>query len=1531
MFTRPSVTLAGLCLLAVLAGTTGCSRRPATPEEPIAKASPSVFAEFFARERVTEDGYLPEGAYEAAALHRDAMASAEPFFPTDPRFAMGGLWSYVGPRQLDDPSVAQTDPQLFPYSGRVNGVAHAPSNVNVHYVATAFGGVWRTNDRGASWTPLSDNWQFLHASSVAVRPNDSQTVLAGTGDMRMPFVWQAGGNATQFGIGIMRSTNGGNSWTNVAPQLAGLPISAIVYSTTNPNIVIAAQGSSVGAGPLLRSTASGALVGGASSFVACVQPNGTPVPNRNWQTIQVGTNAGGIEVFYAVATNGANPDLWQSTDLGATWTQIATPPAAAGTPVPWIATSATVPGRIYLYYSNGNGNAQFFFRNGNGAWQAFGGTIWDQGQNANVALATKIIQSNYNVHIGCLSTGGANPQDVIYIGNVGLYECAGPVAGNGNTFRPLLVNSIDNVTRRIHVDQHAFQRDPNNPTSAMIGNDGGVYRIAYAPAITNVANLNSNLGTTMFYHGAADANNSARLLGGTQDNGSPGSFQPGAAMNDWSMITTADGGFVAIHPANSNMQMTTQQGGTPSFVFTTDGWQTQTNIGQWQLPGGGGPAPYPFVVPIAFHPTLQGVALFGGTNRIDLWQQGVGWTGQVAGQALAAQVRSIAYDPLNPNLVYVGCTNGDLWRYNLAAPATANQIDNLGPTPLPGRSITSISPDPVNAGRVLVTVGGFAGAGQPGHVFELRPAAGGGQQWVPLDGAGAFSIPDIPVSDLKRDPGEPNVWYIATDVGVMMTPDGGGRWYNATAPLGMPNVHVMALSISTQPAPRLTAFTLGRGVWQIALGTPALESLTLDPATVVGGQTAMGRVRLTSPATVNSLVVLQADPAANVTLPGFVLVPSGQQDVEFEVVASPVAAPTDVVIRANRIGVTMEETLRIEPHEVASVTASRSPVRSGMTTRITVNLDRPTPVAKTVSLSSSHPAALPVPPNLAFAAGQQSAWVDVVAGDVLAQTAVTVGATLHFGLSQVVVDVIPTTLDAMETQPIEARGGANVVGRVYLTRRVNAPTTVRLVSSNPAIASVPADMVVAANALDGSFPVTVSGVNAETPVVITAILYGASVNTVFTALPTVLQGISFAPQNVYGGETTQMTVQLQGVAPAGGATVALASNSAAAPVPNSVLVPAGSNQATVPIQTAAVPEGVEAWITATYRGVERSERFWIHPQELETFFLQPASVTGGQTTTGRIELSGPAPAGGIEVALTSSDQVIQAPATVVVPAGESAHEFEIPTLPTLQSFGGWVQARLRNRTRTGNLTVIGLQSAALEVIPDQIVAGSQGTARITIAPAAPVGGITFEVRSSSSMASVPARVTVPAGANQVEFVVSATTQPTTSVEVSVTTKVGNLEVGDTFLLVPRVAQVRFIFSDLVSGSLPSKIAVQTRRLDGVVLGNLELTLDGSGRGSFSVPMLADFVLSAVSPRFLRKNTTINGAAPPDLLSIQLTNGDVNGDNTVNVADFLALRAAFGSTSSSTFWNPNADLDGNGSVGTNDFLILRRNFGRTGDS
>lgn len=101
-------------------------------------------------------------------------------------------------------------------------------------------------------------------------------------------------------------------------------------------------------------------------------------------------------------------------------------------------------------------------------------------------------------------------------------------------------------------------------------------------------------------------------------------------------------------------------------------------------------------------------------------------------------------------------------------------------------------------------------------------------------------------------------------------------------------------------------------------------------------------------------------------------------------------------------------------------------------------------------------------------------------------------------------------------------------------------------------------------------------------------------------------------------------------------------------------------------------------------------------------------------------------------------------------------------------------------------------------------------------------------------------------------------------------------------------------------------------------------LDTNLRGRYRVTVkLSHWLRAAQADVNIGNGTTLG-------VDFALKNGDVNGDNAVNVADFVALRNAFGSRPGTPGWNPMADLDGNGSVGTSDFLVLRKYYGLSGD-
>ncbi|AHG92457.1 hypothetical protein J421_4922 (plasmid) [Gemmatirosa kalamazoonensis] len=172
--------------------------------------------------------------------------------------------------------------------------------------------------------------------------------------------------------------------------------------------------------------------------------------------------------------------------------------------------------------------------------------------------------------------------------------------------------------------------------------------------------------------------------------------------------------------------------------------------------------------------------------------------------------------------------------------------------------------------------------------------------------------------------------------------------------------------------------------------------------------------------------------------------------------------------------------------------------------------------------------------------------------------------------------------------------------------------TLTLASSNPAVLPVPATLAVPGTFGLVQFQTTAGQVTAPTPVTLTATLNGVSTSNAVTVLPPSLQSLTVSSPNVSGGMPAGATLLLNGVAPTGGAVVALTSSTAAALPPSTVTVPAGSASVPVSIPTSDVATSTPATITASWNGTSVHTQLTVSPSPAPTSLtLTPTSFVGG--------------------------------------------------------------------------------------------------------------------------------------------------------------------------------------------------------------------------------------------------------------------------------------------------------------------------------
>jgi len=157
----------------------------------------------------------------------------------------------------------------------------------------------------------------------------------------------------------------------------------------------------------------------------------------------------------------------------------------------------------------------------------------------------------------------------------------------------------------------------------------------------------------------------------------------------------------------------------------------------------------------------------------------------------------------------------------------------------------------------------------------------------------------------------------------------------------------------------------------------------------------------------------------------------------------------------------------------------------------------------------------------------------------------------------------------------------------------------------------------------------------------------------------------------------------------------------------------------------------------------------------------PATVVGGAASTGTVTLTAAAPPGGASVTLGSASPAVIVPANVAVAAGATAANFPLATTVVTTTTAATISATYGGATKTAVLTVNPatpppplpvLASFALNHI--SVTGGTSVTGTVTLSAAAPAGGASVRLGSSSTLAAVPANVVVAAGATAASFTVT---------------------------------------------------------------------------------------------------------------------------------------------------------------------------------
>jgi subtilase family serine protease len=478
---------------------------------------------------------------------------------------------------------------------------------------------------------------------------------------------------------------------------------------------------------------------------------------------------------------------------------------------------------------------------------------------------------------------------------------------------------------------------------------------------------------------------------------------------------------------------------------------------------------------------------------------------------------------------------------------------------------------------------------------------------------------------------------------------------------------------------------------------PVIASLTITPSSIVGGFSPQGVITLTGPAPAGAVVSLNSNNQTFAQVPTQVTVTEGFTTRAFPITTFFTSGPQGATIIANYNNTLVVASMAVLPVGVSGVSFFPNNVTAGTPANFTVFLTGPAAAGTAVSLVSSDPSVLQVPNSVPLPTGATSVSVTGSTSAVSSQTAITLTATYNLNSGQAALTVVPApplTLNSFGFTPGTITGGGSVTGTVFLTGAAPAGGAAVVISSSSNL--VPSIIVtVPAGNSSAPFTLTSATVSSVTNVSLTASYGGVSQTGTLTLVPPLpfLASINFAPSTIDSGLTAVGTVTLTSPAPLGGAGISLTNDSSffIAGVPFNVFVPAGSTSASFNVRTSPIHFITRVTITASYNGSSTKAALTIVPPGTpigpSALTLSPGMIAGGTQSTATVQLTTPAPAGGLLVSLSSDSLSATVPLSINVPAGASSAMFSISSSPVVRISTATISAASNGVMQSALLTI----------------------------------------------------------------------------------------------------------------------------------------------------------------------------------------------------------------------------------------------------
>lgn len=697
------------------------------------------------KQHLDADGYIVK-SWQTAKAWQDYEKQARPA-GTAAKATATDNWSFVGPNKTSSG---------YNGMGRINVVAFDPVDSNTFYVGSATGSTWKTTNGGTTWAPLYDNIVSMSVADIKVNPRNGKTIYVSTGDPNQGF---------DKSIGVLKSYNGGVSWTNIGPSSWTLDSfvetgSIVINPVDTSHLTLA---SSQG---IFKSANSGAT-----------WQRTFPVQFKQLLYCPSDTT-----VMYGTTNEGGSAQIRRSADGGFTWAlvtsftdaqriNIAVCPAAPGVVMAIVSQQGTSGLKgIYKSTDYGISFSPVFLNDASCGGNLIGGDN---------SLPTTSCNAHgwYDL---CIAIDPLNQNNVTIGGINNYYSSDGGVSWD-------IANQWWNEEwglQVVHADKHWLGY--NALTHALfLGCDGGVYK-TYAPLANGWKDLSNGLCITQFYRNAVN-NDVSFCIGGAQDNGTK-------LVDGTTTVTNLTGGdgmqCLISYNDPSNIWYTATQNGYVNVTFNAGASYSSITDDL--------PTPGAWITPYVQHPQNPATLYIGYEGVYKTTDGGVNWTA-ISPNFSGNNIQFLAVAMSNPDYIFAVRDAGSASRVHYT---TNGGTSWLSVTPPFAGYVSDIAVDPKNEKKFWVTVSGYLPTAKV-YSFDLTTNA-----WTNE----STGLPNLPIDCIVVDSFS-GTKYVGTDVTVFYKTPMMTSWqpYNTNLPM----VHIYDLNINHTTS-ELWAATYGRGMWKSA-------------------------------------------------------------------------------------------------------------------------------------------------------------------------------------------------------------------------------------------------------------------------------------------------------------------------------------------------------------------------------------------------------------------------------------------------------------------------------------------------------------------------------------------------------------------------------------------------------------------------------------------------------------------------------------------------------------------------------------------